>query len=359
VDLLSTGVDIPDLEYIVFLRPVKSRILFEQMLGRGTRKGFRFPDKSHFTVFDCFDGTLLAYFRQATGITVEPPDKPSRTLVEVITAIWGNKEREYNVRCLVKRLQRVAKETTGEGRERFQAYLGEDIATYARTLPQRLTDDFVGTMAVLRDPVFQGMLIDYPRSPRTFYVADEAEDTVSSEWIVREEGKEYKPEDYLATFARFVRENPAHIEAIEILLDRPQDWGTEALKELRQKLSAGPLRFTEANLQKAYQVRYHKALVDLISMIKRAAREDEPLLTPEERVDRAIAAVTVGQHFTEAQQQWLRRIREHLVVNPSIDPDDFDLLPVFERVGGWGRANSTFDGELPALLKQLNGAIAA
>jgi type I restriction enzyme, R subunit len=36
VDLLSTGVDIPDLEFIVFLRPVKSRILFEQMLGRGT-----------------------------------------------------------------------------------------------------------------------------------------------------------------------------------------------------------------------------------------------------------------------------------------------------------------------------------
>src|SRR6266705_3428050 len=37
VDMLSTGVDIPALEFIVFLRPVKSRILWEQMLGRGTR----------------------------------------------------------------------------------------------------------------------------------------------------------------------------------------------------------------------------------------------------------------------------------------------------------------------------------
>jgi type I restriction enzyme R subunit len=37
VDLLTTGVDIPDLEYLVLLRPVKSRILFVQMLGRGTR----------------------------------------------------------------------------------------------------------------------------------------------------------------------------------------------------------------------------------------------------------------------------------------------------------------------------------
>ena len=84
VDLLTTGVDIPDLEGIVFLRPVKSRILFEQMLGRGTRKGEHFPDKSHFVVFDCFDGTLLEYFKQATAITAEPPDREVRTITEII-----------------------------------------------------------------------------------------------------------------------------------------------------------------------------------------------------------------------------------------------------------------------------------
>src|SRR5207245_9860897 len=84
VDMLSTGVDIPDLEYIVFLRPVKSRILFEQMLGRGTRKGDMFPDKSHFVVFDCFDGTLLNYFKNDSAFTAEPPDNPSRTLQQLI-----------------------------------------------------------------------------------------------------------------------------------------------------------------------------------------------------------------------------------------------------------------------------------
>src|SRR5207237_2238661 len=88
VDLMSTGVDIPDLEFIVLLRPVKSRILFEQMLGRGTRKGERFRDKSHFTVFDCFDGTLLAYFKKATDITADPPDTEIKTIVEVIDDIW-------------------------------------------------------------------------------------------------------------------------------------------------------------------------------------------------------------------------------------------------------------------------------
>src|SRR5436853_3482947 len=101
---MASGVDVPDIEAIVFLRPVKSRILFEQMLGRGTRKGEKFPDKSHFTVFDCFNGSLLEYFRTATAITAEPPDKPNRTIKEIIDDIWSNRDRDYNVRCLVKRL---------------------------------------------------------------------------------------------------------------------------------------------------------------------------------------------------------------------------------------------------------------
>jgi type I restriction enzyme R subunit len=114
VDMLTTGVDIPDLEYIVFMRPVKSRILFEQMVGRGTRKGEKFTDKDHFTVFDCFDGTLLAYFRDSTGITAEEPAPPTRTLEEIVKNVWDNRDREYNVGCLVKRLQRIDKAMAGE-----------------------------------------------------------------------------------------------------------------------------------------------------------------------------------------------------------------------------------------------------
>jgi len=151
VDLMSTGVDIPDLEFIVFLRPVKSRILFEQMLGRGTRKGEQFPDKSHFVIFDCFDGTLLEYFRQSTAITAAPPDRPIRTLAEIVENIWQNRDREYNIRCLVKRLHRVEKEMSGEAREMFEAFGVEhgDVGRYARELPGRLRNDFVNTIELL------------------------------------------------------------------------------------------------------------------------------------------------------------------------------------------------------------------
>lgn len=362
VDLLTTGVDIRDLEFLVFLRFVKSRILFEQMLGRGTRKGDWFAtDKSHFTVFDCFNGTLFEYFRQATAMTVEPPEKESRTLGQVIEEIWQNRDRDYNVRCLVKRLQRIDKEMSGDARDMFAAFIERgNIASFAAQLPAYLRDDFTETMSLLRDASFQELLVKYPRPRPGFVVAYETQDTVSSEWLIRDgSGREYKPEDYLTAFARFVRENPAQIEAIEILLGRPRDWGTDALDELRRKLASAPEKFTLDRLQRAHEVRYHKALVDIISMIKHAARELEPLYTAEERVDRAFQTVGARKYFTTDQQQWLDRIREHLIANLSIDKQDFDDIPVFARVGGWRQADQAFDGRLMDLVRDLNEAMAA
>jgi type I restriction enzyme R subunit len=361
VDLLSTGVDIPDLEFIVFVRPVKSRILFEQMLGRGTRKGEKFTDKSHFTVFDCFNGSLMEYFKQATAITAEPPQTSSKTVIQIIEDIWHNRDRAYNIRCLVKRLQRIDKEMSGEGREMFAAFvLNGDLAQYANNLPGLLQENFTGGMVLLRNPDFQNLLLNYPRPPRNFLVAYETVDTVTSQWLVRNgEGKEYKPEDYLAAFSSFVKENPAQIEAIQILLDRPQEWGTLPLRELRQKLAATTQRFTLDNLQKAHQITYHKALVDIISMVKHAVREDEPLFNAEERVARAFERVTAGRRFTLEQQQWLDRIRDHLIANLSIEPDDFSNVPVFFNAGGWGKAQRVFPGELDNMIKQFNEALAA
>lgn len=362
VDLMSTGVDIPDLEFIVFLRPVKSRILFEQMLGRGTRKGEKFPDKSHFTVFDCFDGTLLAYFRQATAITAEPPEKPHRTVKEVIDDIWANRDRDYNVRCLVKRLQRIDKEMGGEARELFEAQgiPDGDVARFAAGLPATLRSDFTRTMKLLRTAAFQELLVDYPRRRKVFLKAIEHQDDVSSQYLIRDAlGREYQPEDYLAAFGRYVRENPAQVEAIRILLNRPRDWSTAALAELRNKLKSAPERFTVELLQKAHQLRYDKALADIISMVKHAARDAEPLLTAEERVIRAMERITSGCDFTPPQREWLDRIRDHLIENLSIDREDFEEAPVLTRAGGWAAADRVFGGKLVDLVESLNEAIAA
>jgi type I restriction enzyme R subunit len=362
VDLLTTGVDIPDLEFIVLLRPIKSRILFEQMLGRGTRKGERHPDKDHFTVFDCFDGTLLAYFKQSTGITAEDPLPPTRSIHEVVEDIWANRDRDYNINCLVKRLQRIDKSMSAEARTAFGAWIPNgDLAGYTQRLKRSLQVDFVQTMGLLRNPEFQDLLVNYPRAQRTFIKAYEQTDIVSSTVVLRDlAGNEYKPDDYLQAFSRFVRENEAQIDAIRVLLDRPREWSATALSELRQKLERSRYRFTVGNLEKAHALHYRKALVDVISMVKHAAKEGEPLLTASERVQRAFTQVTAGRTFTLDQQRWLDRIRQVMLENLSIDREDFDYQDALVGAGGWGAARRDFgDQSLTDLLSHLNEAIAA
>lgn len=362
VDMLTTGVDIPDLEFLVFLRPVKSRILFEQMLGRGTRRADDLaPPKTSFVVFDCFDGTLLEYFRGATDITAEPPKSDTKSIAEIIADIWQNRDRDHNTNRLVKRLQRIDKAMSGDARDDFAAYIPYgDLGAFATTLRAQLRDAFNETMAILRDPGFQDLLVNYKRPERTFLVAPGVVDIVESSWLIRgADGVEYKPEDYLQAFERFVRQNESHIEAVQILLARPQDWSTETLKELRETLAKAPQRFTEDTLQRAFEIRHHKALVDIISMVKRAAQASASLLTADERVHAAVHAVSSNRALSPDQAKWLDYIRQHLVKNLTIDREDFDDLPIFSNRGGWGRANTTFDNQLTGLLADLNRELVA
>jgi type I restriction enzyme R subunit len=147
VDMLSTGVDIPSLEFIIFLRPVKSRILWVQMVGRGTRLCSEI-NKSHFKIFDCFDGTLIEYFRDTNyDFKFEPPQKEPVSLEQVIENIYQNIDREYNVRVLVRRLRRIERDMSGEAREQFANYIPDgDIGKFASELRDRVNRDFTATI---------------------------------------------------------------------------------------------------------------------------------------------------------------------------------------------------------------------
>lgn len=361
VDMLSTGVDIPSIENIIFLRPVKSRILFEQMLGRGTRLCTNFPNglgtpaKTHFTVFDCFDGTLLEAFKNSTGITQVTPINPTRPIEQLISDISNNIDVEYNTKCLVKRMQRIAKNTTEEGREMFAKYIPDgDISAFARDLPDALAKDRVGTLKILTDDKFIDLLKHYPRPPKRFIRAIEQEDTVGSEYIFRTtDGRDLKPEDYITQFEKFVKDNPEHIEAISIVLNKPNGWSTEALKELRMSLAKQPERFTEDNLRRAYKY----PLADIISMVKHAAK-DEPLLSAKERVDLAMEKVLGHKDITDKQERWLDLIKLHLVENLTIDPDDFNEMPIFANLGGnFKRIDADFNGKLLPFINEINSTI--
>lgn len=356
VDMLSTGVDIPALEFIVFLRVVKSRILWTQMLGRGTRRCDAI-NKKCFKIFDCFDGTLIEYFKNTTDFRVEDPRKEPIPLAQVIENIYQNVDRNYFTGVLIKRLRRIEKDMSGEAREKFAEFIPEgNISKFTDELRNRIAKDFDKVMALLRNKKFQELCIDYPRAKRTFLIGYEITDTVTSDAIISVGGVTAKPQDYLELFSKFVKENTNQIEAIKVLLDRPKDWKTDVLNDLRTKLQKND--FPEKELQRAHRIVSNKALADIISIVKHAAREEEPLLTIEERVDKALKKVKQGKELSEQQTRWIDFIRNHLIENLTLDIEDFDLQPVFTDRGGKKTAQEVFS-DLPKLITEINLAMAA
>ena len=358
VDMLSTGVDIPALEFIVFLRPVKSRILWTQMLGRGTRRCSEI-NKEYFTIFDCFDGTLIQYFKDSTDFVIEVEESVEPvSLSQIIENIWNNVEPEYNAKRMVRRFRRISETMSAKARADFAAYIPDgDMNRYADNFMKSLRDNFGETMKVLRDPKFQDLLVHYDRAKHQFYTAYDSRDTVSSEFVFRHDDKALKPGDYLELFSQFIRDNKAKIDALSVLFNSPRKWNTTVLKEIRVELKKNS--FDEENVRKAHALTGHKAMADIISIIKNADSSAHPLFTAEEHVNAVIDDIIRTHTFNDEQKQWLSYIREHLIVNLAIEKDNFDLVPVLERHGGLGKAKKIFGDELDKIIEEINVKLVA
>jgi len=73
VDLLSTGVDIPHLQNIVFMRPISSQVLFKQIIGRGSRL---YEGKGFFRIIDFTNATRLIDEWDVPNPPPPPPTPP-------------------------------------------------------------------------------------------------------------------------------------------------------------------------------------------------------------------------------------------------------------------------------------------
>ena len=125
---------------------------------------------------------------------------------KVIENIYQNVDRAYFVKVLVKRLRRIERTMSGEAVEAFSAFIPDgDMAGFAGRLPKAITEDFTGTMKLLRNKGFQELLIHYPRAKRQFLVGYEVEDEVDSDLLFSIGGEYRRPDDYLELFERFVR----------------------------------------------------------------------------------------------------------------------------------------------------------
>ncbi|MCX8006436.1 MAG: helicase-related protein, partial [Burkholderiaceae bacterium] len=129
VDMLDTGIDVPEVVNLVFFKLVRSKTKFWQMIGRGTRLcPDLFGPGQHKTFFYVFDYCQnLEYFSQdmpaTEGYVAEPlakrlfdarlrliaaldgrqPERPARA-VEEAAAIYGDPQTEDEVRQAVAAL---------------------------------------------------------------------------------------------------------------------------------------------------------------------------------------------------------------------------------------------------------------
>lgn len=227
----------------------------------------------------------------------------------------------------------------------------------AKSFPE-IFESFTNVMEFLKNEQFQKLLVDYERAKKVFIIGYEVQDEVSSMILFEAEGRYgLQPTDYLIAFSEFVKLNKNEIEGIAILLNKPKDWNTKALNELKQKLKES--NYDEANLQKAHKIVYHKDAVDIISMVKHAAKDSEPLLSPEERVNQAIQKVIAGKTLSDEQHKWMEYIKEHLKQNMTLDEQDFSIVPALSDRGGLNKFKKVFAEDYDKIINEINLAIAA
>jgi type I restriction enzyme R subunit len=170
-------------------------------------------------------------------------------------------------------------------------------------------------------------------------------------------GKFDSAEDYLDAFERVREGQCGQGRRAERPAPTPEGLAAQAVMEdLRRALIQNG--FEPEKLQRAHRARGFKALADVISIVKHAATVQSPLLTAEERVNRAMDGFIAAHKLTAEQIQWLSLVREHLVKNLSMDEEDFDLTPLLEMRGGKAKARKVF-GNLAPLITQLNEFVVA
>jgi len=103
VDLLSTGVDIPHLQNIIFMRSISSRVLFKQIIGRGSRL---FEGKGFFRIIDFTNATRLIDewdLPEKPKDGEGPPEEPVQPYDKLVFGVVFDKKSEASVdRALTK-----------------------------------------------------------------------------------------------------------------------------------------------------------------------------------------------------------------------------------------------------------------
>jgi type I restriction enzyme, R subunit len=354
VDLLTTGVDVPEIVNLVFIRRVGSRLLYEQMLGRATRlcPDLFGPgqDKEVFRIFDAVD----IYATLEDFSTMKPVVKEVQTTFSKVLDQFAIAPNEATSRSLLDELVALF-----QRRRRKLQRNDEQI----KNLCGQTTLDLI---AAIRDGSPADVISLFKKTPGLALILDEITTRTSSgsvpisehpdalELKERGYGKATRPTDYLDGFGRWLKENMNLIPALAVVAKRPRELTRVQLKEV--KLALDEAGYSEINLRTAWREWKNQDIAATIVGHIRNRALGSPLLPYTERVEHALQAILSSHPWTAPQRQWLQRIANQIKAETVVDREAFEH-GVFAANGGFARLNKTFDGQLAAVVADIHDRI--
>ena len=348
VDLLTTGIDVPEICNIVFLRRVNSRILFDQMLGRATR----LCDEIGKETFRVFDAVRL--YEALQGMTamqpvVVDPKISFSQLMEEMIGVSGEDERQLIREQFLAKLQRKKKRLSEKNAQDFETAAGMPAEAFVQKLREMSNDEIADWF--VESPLLGEILDRINKVEHPMLVSDHADELYSVE---RGYGSAEKPEDYLKEFSEYIQANRNTIPALLTVLTRPRDLTRKDLRELALALDRAG--FSETNITTAWRETTNQDIAaHIVGFIRHLATGD-PLVPYEERVDWALRQMLAARNWTNPQRRWLQKIGAQTKANILVDRDaldDPDLI--FKREGGgFSRLDRIFEGQLTGTLDEFN-----
>jgi len=348
VDLLTTGIDVPEITALVFMRRVRSRILFEQMMGRATRLC---PEihKTHFEIYD----PVGVYDSLEEVNTMKPvAANPAVTLGQLLDGLEimeDEKQIRYQIDQILAKMQRKRRNMNDESMEHFVSMAGGKT-------PAQVIEEIRGQ----KPQEAKKRLTAYADAIRWMQKAQYAIKPVVLSWHDDEltghtrgfgENKE-RPEDYLDAFADYVKTNRNEIAALNIVCTRPRDLTRESLKNLRLALDREG--FTVQKLNTAIsEMKNEEIVADIITLIRRYAIGAE-LIGHEAKIRRAVDRLRKAHKFSKLELNWLERMEQYLMNESVLNIDVFDEDGRFREKGGFEKINKVFQGELKNIVLEIN-----
>ena len=343
VDLLTTGIDVPSICNLVFMRKINSRILFEQMLGRATRLC---PEigKTHFNIYDA--ARVYDDLDSTSGMKSVTVNKTMAELLEDLFRPTETCKQSVKDRILAK-LQRKNNSLTDEQKYEVSERLGgSDLKSYVKELKSYAEEAFIERCRKDKDFI---LWVDGLKGKKKGHYYSEKEDTLLE--TTRGYGNTEKPEDYLESFAKYVNENKDSIEAIRIICTKPSDLTRAQLKEL--KLALDKENYTESSLNQAASAVTNQSIAeDIIAHIRRAVLKT-PVYNHDDRVKMAFKKLIANNQFNKMQLDLLEKIESYMLHESILNVETFEA-PAFKMEGGYVRFDKKFSGRLAEIIRELN-----